>query len=70
MKLIYHGLNHIHFFILHNQVPSWKKLSFAISFLRGEARAWWKVEEEARWYDEEPIYTWKELKAQLSVGRD
>ncbi|KAG5384529.1 hypothetical protein IGI04_035999 [Brassica rapa subsp. trilocularis] len=30
--------------------------------LRGEAKAWWNVEKEARWDDEEPIYTWNELK--------
>lgn len=49
-------------FIENNQVPSWEKLRLAISLLRGEAKVWWRAEEEARWYDEEPIYTWEELK--------
>ncbi|KAH0936371.1 hypothetical protein HID58_013488 [Brassica napus] len=49
-------------YIAHNQVSSWESLSFAINLLRGEAKAWWNVEKEARWDDEEPIYTWNELK--------
>lgn len=48
--------------IWQNQLPSWGKLSFAVSQLRGEARIWWREEEEARWYDEDPIVTWEELK--------
>lgn len=53
-------------YIGQNQVSSWESLSFAINLLRGEAKSWWKVEEEARWDDEEPIYTWNELKIIMS----
>ena len=48
--------------IWQNQLPSWGKLSIAVSQLRGEAIIWWREEEEARWYDEDPIVTWEELK--------
>ncbi|XP_056857634.1 uncharacterized protein LOC130506954 [Raphanus sativus] len=53
-------------FIMQNQVSSLESLSLAVSLLRGEAKAWWRVEKEARWYDEEPIYTWSELKIVMS----
>ncbi|WZZ66472.1 hypothetical protein YC2023_077842 [Brassica napus] len=53
-------------FIAQNQVSSLESLSFAINLLRGEAKAWWNVEEEARWDDEELIYTWNELKIIMS----
>ncbi|KAF2595158.1 hypothetical protein F2Q70_00044032 [Brassica cretica] len=53
-------------YIAQNQVSSWESLSFAINLLRCEATAWWNVEKEARWNDEEPIYTWNELKIIMS----
>ncbi|KAG2311510.1 hypothetical protein Bca52824_023067 [Brassica carinata] len=53
-------------FIMQNQVPSWERLAFAVSLLRGEAKAWWRVEKEARWYEEELIHTWDELKITMS----
>ncbi|KAF2549138.1 hypothetical protein F2Q70_00020887 [Brassica cretica] len=49
-----------------NQVSSLESLSFAVSLLRGESRAWWWVEEEARWCKEEQIHTWDELKIIMS----
>ncbi|KAF3609658.1 hypothetical protein DY000_02046818 [Brassica cretica] len=53
-------------FIAQNQVSSLESLSLAVSLLRGESRAWWWVEEEARWCEEEQIHTWDELKIIMS----
>ncbi|KAF2568010.1 hypothetical protein F2Q68_00025211 [Brassica cretica] len=48
-----------------HHVPEEEKLSYATKTLIGPALAWWKREQHAQWYDDDPDHTWKSFKLEI-----
>lgn len=48
-----------------HHVPEEEKLSYATKTLIGPALAWWKREQHAQWYDDDPDHTWESFKLEI-----